>query len=162
MRKAILERFILVLLAALCINSVIFYIASSNMILTTSSPAIMMLLAAYCETFFLTTARSMWSSEDSPFMWGMKYLSPFSVYMTALSWGVKNIGKHIPELICTGFGFLAFSLLGLQLYRKRPSEAAGRAMAFKRTMAPIRMILVIGCGLAAVKNSFSRSFTACI
>ena len=34
MRKAILERFILVLLAALCINSVIFYIASSNMILT--------------------------------------------------------------------------------------------------------------------------------
>ena len=37
MRKAILERFILVLLAALCINSVIFYIASSNMILTTSS-----------------------------------------------------------------------------------------------------------------------------
>ena len=31
-------------------------------------PAIMMLLAAYCETFFLTTARSMWSSEDSPFM----------------------------------------------------------------------------------------------
>lgn len=36
MRKAILQRFILVLLAALCINSVIFYIASSNMILTTS------------------------------------------------------------------------------------------------------------------------------
>lgn len=36
MRKAILERFIIVLLAALCINSVIFYIASSNMILTTS------------------------------------------------------------------------------------------------------------------------------
>ena len=37
MRKAILERFILVLLAALCIHSVIFYIASSNMILDTSS-----------------------------------------------------------------------------------------------------------------------------
>lgn len=36
MRKAILRRFILVLLAALCINSVIFYIASSNMILNTS------------------------------------------------------------------------------------------------------------------------------
>lgn len=36
MRKAILQRFILVLLAALCINSVIFYIASSNMILNTS------------------------------------------------------------------------------------------------------------------------------
>ncbi len=33
MRKALLERFILVLLAALCINSVIFYIASSKMML---------------------------------------------------------------------------------------------------------------------------------
>lgn len=36
MRKAILQRFIIVLLAALCINSVIFYIATSNMMLTTS------------------------------------------------------------------------------------------------------------------------------
>lgn len=36
MRKAILEKFILVLLAALCINSVIFYIASGTMILGTS------------------------------------------------------------------------------------------------------------------------------
>lgn len=37
MRKALLERFILVLLAALCINSVIFYIASSSMMLRTST-----------------------------------------------------------------------------------------------------------------------------
>lgn len=36
MRKAILEKFILVLLAALCIHSVIFYLASSTMILSTS------------------------------------------------------------------------------------------------------------------------------
>ena len=37
MRKALLERFILVLLAALCINSVIFYIASSKMMLKTQN-----------------------------------------------------------------------------------------------------------------------------
>lgn len=36
MRKAILQKFILVLLAALCINSAIFYIASSRMILNTT------------------------------------------------------------------------------------------------------------------------------
>ena len=36
MRKAILQKFIFVLLAALCINSVIFYIASSAMILNTT------------------------------------------------------------------------------------------------------------------------------
>ena len=33
MRRAILKKFILVLLAALCINSVIFYLISSHMIL---------------------------------------------------------------------------------------------------------------------------------
>ena len=37
MRKALLERFILVLLAALCINSLIFYLASSRIMLSTST-----------------------------------------------------------------------------------------------------------------------------
>ena len=35
--------------------------------------------------------------------------------------------------ICAG------AILGLELYRKRPMEAAGKAMAFKKTMAPIRI-----------------------
>lgn len=111
-------------------------------------PVIMMILSGYCQTFFVTTARNMWTSASSPFMWGIKYLSPFSIYMTAIDWGTKRIGQHVPEVICTVFGFLAIALLGMQLYRKRPSEAAGRAMAFKRTMAPIRIIMVLGSGLA--------------
>lgn len=111
-------------------------------------PIVMLLLAGYCETFFVTTARYMWSSEESPFMWGVKYLSPFSVYVNALGWGTRGIGKHVPELVCTVLSFLALTLLGLQLYRRRPSEAAGKAMAFKRTMAPIRMLIVMGSGLA--------------
>lgn len=111
-------------------------------------PAVMLLLSGYCGTFFVTTARNLWGSDGSPFMWGMKFLSPFSLYMTALDWGIQGIGKHVPELICTGFAFLAVSILGLQLYRRRPSESAGKAMAFRRTMAPIRMIIVLGSGLA--------------
>lgn len=111
-------------------------------------PAMMLLLSAYCSTFFVTTTRDMWSSGGSPFMWGMKFLSPFSLYMTAMSWKTEQFVRHIPELICTGLGFLALTMLGLQLYRKRPSEAAGKAMAFRKTMAPIRMILVLGSGLA--------------
>lgn len=110
-------------------------------------PAVMFLLSVYCETFFLTSSRGIWGSSGSPFIWGMKSLSPFSVYMTALDWGTEHIGRHIPELICACFAFLALFILGLQLYRKRPSEAAGRAMAFKRTMMPIRVLLVLGCGL---------------
>lgn len=111
-------------------------------------PAVMLVLEGYCDIFFVTTARNAWTSDGSPFMWGMKYLSPFSVYLTALDWRLDEIVKHVPELICSGFGVLALFFLGLQLYRIRPSEAAGKAMAFKRTMAPIRILLVLGCGLA--------------
>ena len=111
-------------------------------------PAVMLLLEGYCEIFFVTTARNAWTSDGSPFMWGMKYLSPFSVYITALDWKLDEIIKHVPELICSGFGVLALFFLGMQLYRIRPSESAGKAMAFKRTMAPIRILLVLGCGLA--------------
>lgn len=110
-------------------------------------PGIMLLLAGYCETFFITTTRNVWSSDTSPFMWGIKYLSPFSAYVAAVSWEVEDLSKHVAELICSVLAFLAVSLLALELYRKRPSEAAGKAMAFKRSMAPIRMILVLGCGL---------------
>lgn len=111
-------------------------------------PAIMMLLIAYCDTFFVTASGGAWYSNSSPFTWGTMYLSPFSMYITALTWDLKEIGKHVPELICSGFAVLALFFLGLQLYRIRPSEAAGKAMAFKRTMAPIRILLVLGCGLA--------------
>ncbi|MFR2692054.1 MAG: hypothetical protein ACLTBV_14015 [Enterocloster bolteae] len=44
--------------------------------------------------------------------------------------------------------FLAVTTLDLGLYRKRPSEAAGKAMAFKKSMPPIRILLVLGIGLA--------------
>ena len=110
-------------------------------------PAVMLLLEGYCEIFFVTTARNAWTYDSSPFMWGMKYLSPFSVYITALDWKLDEIIKHVPELICSGFGVLALFFLGMQLYRIRPSESAGKAMAFKRTIAPIRILLVLGCGL---------------
>ncbi|MCC8026479.1 MAG: DUF6449 domain-containing protein [Clostridium sp.] len=111
-------------------------------------PGILFLLTAYCETFFVTTARNMWSNEFSPFWWGIKYLSPFSIYMVALSWKLKDLGRHVPELFCSVAALLALILLALQLYRIRPSEAAGKAMAFKPSKAPIRMIMVIGFGLA--------------
>lgn len=111
-------------------------------------PGMMLLLTAYCETFFITTARYMWSSEYSPFLWGIKYLSPFSIYMVALtSWELKELGSHVPELFCFAAALPALTLLALQLYRMRPSEASGRAMAFKRSKSPIRMIMVTGFGL---------------
>lgn len=111
-------------------------------------PGVMLLLCWYCGTFFVTTARYLWSSEQSPFMWGVKYLSPFSVYINSFGWKMNELTKHVPELICTVLAFLAVTTLDLGLYRKRPSEAAGKAMAFKKSMPPIRILLVLGIGLA--------------
>lgn len=111
-------------------------------------PSVMLLLSGYCEAFFITSARYVWTSEHSLFMWGIKYLSPISVYINSCGWKMSEIQKHVPELICTVLAFLAITTLNVQLYRKRPSEAAGKAMAFKKTMAPIRILLVLGSGLA--------------
>ena len=111
-------------------------------------PGVMMLLGWYCETFFGTTARYMWSSDQSPFTWGVRYLSPFSVYINSFGWKMNELVKHVPELICTILAFLAVATLDLELYRKRPSEAAGKAMAFKKSMPPVRILLVLGIGLA--------------
>ena len=111
-------------------------------------PGVMMLLGWYCETFFVTTARYMWSSDQSPFTWGVRYLSPFSVYINSFGWKMNELVKHVPELICTILAFLAVATLDLELYRKRPSEAAGKAMAFKKSMPTVRILLVLGIGLA--------------
>lgn len=111
-------------------------------------PGVMMLLEWYCETFFVTTARHMWSSVQSPFTWGIRYLSPFSAYLNSFGWRMNELAKHVPELICTVLAFLAVATLALELYRKRPSEAAGKAMAFKKSMPPVRILLVLGIGLA--------------
>lgn len=110
-------------------------------------PGVMLLLSGYCETFFVTAARSVWSSDESPFVWGVRYLSPFSVYINSFGWKLKELSAHVPELICTVLAFLAVTILDLELYRRRPSEAAGKAMAFKKTMAPVRILLVLGIGL---------------
>ena len=48
MRHAILEKFIFVLLAALCINSVIFYIASRNTILDTTKKDMLYTMEIFC------------------------------------------------------------------------------------------------------------------
>lgn len=77
----------------------------------------------------------------------MKYLSPFSAYIMAVSQEFQKGEGYTLALINTVFVFCALTVLSLELYRKRPSEAAGKAMAFKRSMAPIRIILVLGAGL---------------
>lgn len=112
-------------------------------------PCVMVVLESYCNTFFTTATGSSWGSMRLIFDVGERYLSPVAAYVTAIGWeSAGEGGAHIAEQIIALFAFLALTLFCLQLYRLRPSEAAGRAMAFPKTMAPIRILLVLGFGLA--------------
>lgn len=111
-------------------------------------PAMMMILAGYCDTFFVTSADYIWHSRLSPLEWGVKYLSPFSAYLEASTWNLQKPEEYMLVLAITLLVLPVLIVLSLLLYRKRPSEAAGKAMAFKWSMMPIRVILVLGIGLA--------------
>lgn len=106
-------------------------------------PVLVLVLESYCEIFFET----MPSRSEGLLIDTLKWISPFSAYLFAISWGMKELGNHIPALIVTFFAAAALGIFGMALYRLRPLESAGRAMAFKRTKAPIRFILVWGFGV---------------
>lgn len=108
-------------------------------------PGVMALLDAYCRSFFVTIPYELWTS---PFEHAVYYVSPISAYLGAVGWDMESFGSHVAVVVNTFFAFLALSLLDLQLYRMRPSEAAGKAMAFKKSMAPVRILLVLGGSLA--------------
>lgn len=105
-------------------------------------------LSYYCGVFFVTASGSSQMDQRALLGWGMNHLSPFTLYMKALSWELKDFGNHVTELFLPAAAFLAVTFLSLKLYSIRPSEAAGRAMAFRWSKSPVRMILVIGFALS--------------
>ena len=58
-------------------------------------------------------------------------------------------GKTVTAAQILGLLIAIFAggILGMELYRKRPMEAAGKAMAFKKTMVPIRILIVLAGGM---------------
>ncbi|RHR57647.1 ABC transporter permease [Clostridium sp. AF18-27] len=111
-------------------------------------PGMITLLVGYCSTFFETIHYYFLTGDGSPFMAAIKWTSPVSAYITAIGWNMGNqLGKHIPALFIILFAAVALALLALELYRKRPSESAGKAMAFKWSMMPIRVLLVFAFGM---------------
>lgn len=73
--------------------------------------------------------------------------SPVSYYAKLLSVGndlaMNQYYQMLPKLVFPVFVALCLLLFCLLLYRWRPSEAAGKAMAFKHTKAPIKILLVV-------------------
>ncbi len=95
-------------------------------------------------------------------------MATWVVHTSPLLWGFNAISSDMPEVpLCR---FLLFTLLwvillaalDLYLYRKRPSEAAGKAMAFPATQAPIKFLICIpvglGCGFIAESALYQQVF----
>ncbi len=105
------------------------------------------ILANYASTFFVTAPDDVWNISQSPYTWMLRRLSPLGAYIWSAAVAGENRGGYLKEAVKTAFAWLALTGVSLELYRLRPLEAAGRAMAFKRTMAPIRVLMVLLGGL---------------
>lgn len=117
-------------------------------------PAIIVLKNAICETFFYTYYASENASNN------MKYVSPIFAYanLVNLAGNKGFVLFYIGTLIVV---FLSVAA-GMLLYKLRPSEAAGRSMAFYQTQAVIKILIVIPTaivgGLLFMSMSESNSF----
>ena len=106
------------------------------------------LLGAFADQFFVTSAGEFWYADSSPYLWAMQNLSPVGAYI----WSVASVsdadGIKMAEVLKVAACMMAVTALSLELYRLRPSEAAGKAMAFSKSKAPVRILLVLLGGMA--------------
>lgn len=117
-------------------------------------PAIIILKNAIYETFFQTYYGE---AIDTNF----KYVSPLFAYNYLNSLvGEKGFGMFLIGVLSVT---IAFVVLGMLIYKVRPSEAAGKSMAFHQTQAIIKTLIVIPTaivgGLLFMSMSESNSFS---
>ena len=101
------------------------------------------LAAAFSQGYFMIFFDTFMSESCWEFMENATRISPVMEYLFA----VENYIEGDPAQIIRAVAILSVSgvlaLTGCFLYRKRPSEAAGKAMAFEVTKPVIRIILVL-------------------
>lgn len=106
------------------------------------------LLGAFADQFFVTSAGEFWYADSSPYLWAMQNLSPVGAYIWSAASVSDADGIKMAEVLKAAACMMAVTALSLELYRLRPSEAAGKAMAFSKSKAPIRILLVLLGGMA--------------
>lgn len=111
-------------------------------------PLLFILIYGYCQSFFLTVPSYYWNSDSMPLIQAAQWSSPGVLYVTAAFRGIDFFQEHVPGVVILILAAAALAFAGLGLYRIRPSEAAGRAMAFRRTQSPIRLLIVFCSALA--------------
>ncbi len=104
------------------------------------------LLVGYLTSFFKTYAANMPGILSERFlMYGIR-LSPFSEYIYQLSRNgeqYQNPVSMVGAILVSWMVSILLAALSCFLYRKRPSEAAGKAMAFSVTCPVVRILLTI-------------------
>lgn len=100
-------------------------------------PAFMVLIVGYCQEYFKTYYVNSNLMEQL-----IIKSSPFAWYVHSVSVGVSVSGV-ITAIVAA---FILF-VLSVVLYKLRPSEAAGRAMAFKKSEAVIKFMIVVPMSL---------------
>ena len=106
-------------------------------------PAVGALIEGFEDIFFITAAQI----PNEALFDTLGHLSPVGAY--AMSLADISDGKTVAaaQILRLLIAIFAGGILGMELYRKRPMEAAGKAMAFKKTMAPIRILIVLAAGM---------------
>ena len=112
-------------------------------------PMLAAIIVAYYRTWFVTYVDIF---QDS-FLFRMVKISPITSYVIAFSgagiWEELGYGGSIGSLIAeSGIALIALILANILLYKKRPSEAAGKAMAFSASKPVIRIGLAMVMGMS--------------
>lgn len=103
-------------------------------------PAVIMLIRGYQIMWFHTLCDTVEGSMA--WMRALIHSSPFAVYMSALeefSYGRLGLWSGVKTAAVTA----VLAELAYMLYRIRPSESAGKAMAFKKTETPIKLLIAL-------------------
>ena len=77
----------------------------------------------------------------------MLYGSPISYYVYTITEGIEagvdKYGTVMGAVAISAIIGVIFAMIAVLLYKKRPSESAGKSMAFTITKAPIKIMLVV-------------------
>lgn len=101
-------------------------------------PGSTLLLTGYYSSYYIT----FYENTDA-FVKLAQRSSPAAWYISAASIPEKTAGMALWALAAA----VLLTALCVFLYKKRPSEAAGRAMAFKKSQPVIKLLLVVPIGL---------------
>lgn len=127
-------------------------------------PALSLLIRGYESTFFQTYLEV----DNTPLaLTILDHLSPMSPYLDAMA-ALQNRGYYmgeaasspVPYLIGGAAGAVVITVLALLLYKKRPSEAAGKAMAFSWSRPLFRILLCLEFGMAGGLFFYALQSTA--